>query len=167
MRNVSTCNWIYTYWSQTRELLPSLLQSLLLVSPTIIAYLLSRCFCFDLNLTSLCAGFQFWGIRSLQFRFTSVYLHQSPTMPSLFGGPMTTFEDSEKESEYGYVRKVFSFSLDLQLFFDFEIYFILFDRMGTGYNWIGLTSLPWAIHSALVFLFVLSFSLDCSLCRSF
>nr|GMC52009.1 V-type proton ATPase catalytic subunit A [Ipomoea batatas] len=27
-------------------------------------------------------------------------------MPSLFGGPLTTFEDSEKESEYGYVRKV-------------------------------------------------------------
>ncbi|KAK4373901.1 hypothetical protein RND71_004578 [Anisodus tanguticus] len=27
-------------------------------------------------------------------------------MPSQFGGPMTTFEDSEKESEYGYVRKV-------------------------------------------------------------
>nr|GMD88220.1 V-type proton ATPase catalytic subunit A-like [Ipomoea batatas] len=30
----------------------------------------------------------------------------SVTMPSAFGGPLTTFEDSEKESEYGYVRKV-------------------------------------------------------------
>ncbi|KAF3672984.1 V-type proton ATPase catalytic subunit A [Capsicum annuum] len=27
-------------------------------------------------------------------------------MPSLYGGPLTTFEDSEKESEFGYVRKV-------------------------------------------------------------
>lgn len=28
-------------------------------------------------------------------------------MPSAHGDKMTTFEDSEKESEYGYVRKVF------------------------------------------------------------
>lgn len=27
-------------------------------------------------------------------------------MPAVYGGPLTTFEDSEKESEYGYVRKV-------------------------------------------------------------
>ncbi|KAL0319545.1 UNVERIFIED_CONTAM: V-type proton ATPase catalytic subunit A [Sesamum angustifolium] len=27
-------------------------------------------------------------------------------MPSVYGGPLTTFEDAEKESEYGYVRKV-------------------------------------------------------------
>lgn len=27
-------------------------------------------------------------------------------MPPVYGGPLTTFEDSEKESEYGYVRKV-------------------------------------------------------------
>lgn len=27
-------------------------------------------------------------------------------MPSVVGGPLTTFEDDEKESEYGYVRKV-------------------------------------------------------------
>jgi hypothetical protein len=27
-------------------------------------------------------------------------------MPAVYGARMTTFEDSEKESEYGYVRKV-------------------------------------------------------------
>lgn len=27
-------------------------------------------------------------------------------MPSVYGARLTTFEDSEKESEYGYVRKV-------------------------------------------------------------
>ncbi|KAK4479231.1 hypothetical protein RD792_014742 [Penstemon davidsonii] len=27
-------------------------------------------------------------------------------MPAVYGGPLTTFEDAEKESEYGYVRKV-------------------------------------------------------------
>jgi hypothetical protein len=31
-------------------------------------------------------------------------------MPSVYGARLTTFEDSEKESEYGYVRKVDSFS---------------------------------------------------------
>lgn len=39
---------------------------------------------------------------------------------------MTTFEDSEKESEYGYVRKVnFSFSLDLHLFCSYPSYSLL------------------------------------------
>ncbi|KAL6576210.1 hypothetical protein OROHE_000681 [Orobanche hederae] len=32
----------------------------------------------------------------------SVY---SRNMPSIYGGPITTFEDAEKESEYGYIRK--------------------------------------------------------------
>ncbi|KAL6509992.1 hypothetical protein OROHE_020609 [Orobanche hederae] len=27
-------------------------------------------------------------------------------MPSIYGGPITTFEDAEKQSEYGYFRKV-------------------------------------------------------------
>ena len=27
-------------------------------------------------------------------------------MPTIYGARLTTFEDSEKESEYGYVRKV-------------------------------------------------------------
>jgi V-type H+-transporting ATPase subunit A len=27
-------------------------------------------------------------------------------MPAVYGSRLTTFEDSEKESEYGYVRKV-------------------------------------------------------------
>lgn len=27
-------------------------------------------------------------------------------MPAVYGARLTTFEDSEKESEYGYVRKV-------------------------------------------------------------
>lgn len=31
-------------------------------------------------------------------------------MPAFYGGKLTTFEDDEKESEYGYVRKV-SFDL--------------------------------------------------------
>ncbi|KAL6576211.1 hypothetical protein OROHE_000682 [Orobanche hederae] len=26
-------------------------------------------------------------------------------MPSIYGGPITTFEDVEKESEYGYIHK--------------------------------------------------------------
>ncbi|TQD91010.1 hypothetical protein C1H46_023397 [Malus baccata] len=35
-------------------------------------------------------------------------------MPAVYGARLTTFEDSEKESEYGYVRKVRSTStLDL------------------------------------------------------
>lgn len=29
-------------------------------------------------------------------------------MPAFYGGKLTTFEDDEKESEYGYVRKVLS-----------------------------------------------------------
>ena len=29
-------------------------------------------------------------------------------MPAFYGGKLTTFEDDEKESEYGYVRKVSS-----------------------------------------------------------
>lgn len=28
-------------------------------------------------------------------------------MPAFYGGKLTTFEDDEKESEYGYVRKVY------------------------------------------------------------
>lgn len=39
-------------------------------------------------------------------------------MPSAYGDRMTTFEDSEKESEYGYVRKVWTRSPRLfSLFF--------------------------------------------------
>lgn len=34
-----------------------------------------------------------------------------PKMPAVYGSRLTTFEDSEKESEYGYVRKVRSTSL--------------------------------------------------------
>ena len=35
--------------------------------------------------------------------------------------PLTTFEDSEKESEYGYVRKVVLFSFEIQ--FDWSMSF--------------------------------------------
>ena len=39
-------------------------------------------------------------------------------MPAVFGARLTTFEDSEKESEYGYVRKVsVSSPLHFPLFF--------------------------------------------------
>ncbi|GMQ09786.1 hypothetical protein CsSME_00053045 [Camellia sinensis var. sinensis] len=34
-------------------------------------------------------------------------------MPSVYGARLTTFEDSEKESEYGYVRKSVSDTTNL------------------------------------------------------
>lgn len=53
-------------------------------------------------------------------------------MPSVYGARLTTFEDAEKESEYGYVRKVrtifFSIELcvtELDAEFEFE------------FDWIG------------------------------
>lgn len=52
-------------------------------------------------------------------RFSSIIptLIPSPNMPSVYGGPLTTFEDAEKESEYGYVRKVsFAVMVDLQFY---------------------------------------------------
>ncbi|KAM0968246.1 hypothetical protein ACFX2A_016924 [Malus domestica] len=41
------------------------------------------------------------------WRFRSRNIHRSgPKMPAVYNTRLTTFEDSEKESEYGYVRKV-------------------------------------------------------------
>lgn len=43
-------------------------------------------------------------------------LSLSLKMPSVYGGRMTTFEDFEKESEYGYVRKVLCPPIYLSVF---------------------------------------------------
>jgi len=45
-------------------------------------------------------------------------------MPAVYGARLTTFEDSEKESEYGYVRKVRSFFSPLLNFSPFFIIFV-------------------------------------------
>lgn len=69
-------------------------------------------------------------------------------MPSVYGARLTTFEDDEKESEYGYVRKVrkptliqFSFLHDLLVLFCSSmfkleavrsVFFVMFERL---YKW--------------------------------
>jgi len=47
-------------------------------------------------------------------------------MPAVYGARLTTFEDSEKESEYGYVRKVRTQQ--------FYFFYFIFNLFGIGTN---------------------------------
>ena len=54
-------------------------------------------------------------------------------MPTIYGARLTTFEDSEKESEYGYVRKVNSLIVSF-LTFLISIWFVFNVELGLTGN---------------------------------
>ena len=54
-------------------------------------------------------------------------------MPAVYGARLTTFEDAEKESEYGYVRKVRTIII---IFFPIELCVTELDAE-FEFDWIG------------------------------